>query len=130
MKRIFAICAVLLCALPAAASTESDVASLLNELLGKVDDPAMHERFWADDLVYVSAAGLVKTLPELRHLRPPQGKMAGRQLASDARREKPLTGANLLACSRLLAGDHLEPRTTIRACPCGGRTVRSCLRLE
>jgi hypothetical protein len=61
MKRTFAICAVLLWAFSAAAGTESDIASLLNEFLGKVDDPAMHERFWADDLVYVSAAGVVKT---------------------------------------------------------------------
>lgn len=61
MKRTFAICAVLLWALSAAAGTESDIASLLNEFLGKVDDPAMHDRFWADDLVYVSAAGVAKT---------------------------------------------------------------------
>jgi hypothetical protein len=61
MKRTFAICAVVLWALSAAAGTESDVASLLNEFLGKVEDPAMHERFWADDLIYVSAAGEVKT---------------------------------------------------------------------
>ena len=61
MKRTFAICGLLLWALSAAAGTESNIASLLKEFLGKVDDPAMHERFWADDLVYVSAAGVVKT---------------------------------------------------------------------
>jgi hypothetical protein len=61
MKRTVAICAVLLWALSAAAGTESEIASLLNEFLAKVDDPAMHDRFWADDLVYVSAAGIVKT---------------------------------------------------------------------
>jgi Domain of unknown function (DUF4440) len=60
MKRTFAILAVLLWALSAAAGTESDIASLLNEFLAKVDDPAMHDRFWAADLVYVSAAGVVK----------------------------------------------------------------------
>lgn len=60
MKRTFAICAVLLWALSAAAASESEIASLLNEFLAKVDDPAMHDRFWADDLVYVSAAGVVK----------------------------------------------------------------------
>jgi hypothetical protein len=61
MKWTFAICAVLLWALPAAAAPESDITSLLNEFLGKVDDLAMHDRFWADDLIYVSAAGVVKT---------------------------------------------------------------------
>jgi hypothetical protein len=61
MKRIVAISAVLLWALSAAAGTESDIASLLNEFLAKVDDPAMHDRFWADNLIYVSAAGVVKT---------------------------------------------------------------------
>ena len=38
-----------------------EVTSLLEEFLAKVDDPAMHDRFWAGDLVYVSAAGVVKT---------------------------------------------------------------------
>jgi len=61
MKRIVAISAVLLWALSAAPGTESDIASLLNEFLAKVDDPAMHDRFWADNLIYASAAGVVKT---------------------------------------------------------------------
>src|SRR5437762_4805511 len=38
-----------------------EIATLLNEFLAHVDDTAMHERFWADDLVYVSAAGMVRT---------------------------------------------------------------------
>jgi hypothetical protein len=66
MTRTFAICAVLFwsfsaAAAPAAAAAGSDIASLLTEFLGKVDDAAMHDRFWAGDLVYVSAAGAVKT---------------------------------------------------------------------
>jgi hypothetical protein len=65
MKRTVAICAVLLWALSAAAGTESEIASLLNEFLAKVDDPAMHDRFWADNLVYVSAAGVVKTKADI-----------------------------------------------------------------
>jgi hypothetical protein len=63
MKRALVICALLFSALSATAATEQDVASLLNEFLARVDDPAMHERFWADDLIYVSAAGVVKTKP-------------------------------------------------------------------
>src|SRR4051812_39546461 len=43
------------------ARVESDIAALLTEFLSKVDDPAMHDRFWADALVYVSAKGEVKT---------------------------------------------------------------------
>jgi len=33
----------------------------LNEFLAKVDEIAMHERFWADDLVYFSAKGEVRS---------------------------------------------------------------------
>src|SRR5882757_9671218 len=61
MKRTIAVCAVLLWASSAAAATGGEISSLLNEFLSKVDDPAMHDRFWADELVYVSAAGVVKT---------------------------------------------------------------------
>jgi hypothetical protein len=61
MKRPLVICAVLFSALSATAATENDIAALLDSFLAKVDDPAMHDRFWADDLVYVSAAGVVKT---------------------------------------------------------------------
>ena len=43
------------------AGPQADIGALLNEFLSKVDDPAMHDRFWADDLVYVSAKGEVKT---------------------------------------------------------------------
>jgi Domain of unknown function (DUF4440) len=46
-------------------SAPDEIASLLNEFLAKVDDPAMHERFWAGDLVYVSAAGLVRTKADI-----------------------------------------------------------------
>jgi|SRR5436190_9994329 len=39
----------------------AEITALLNEFLAHVDDPAMHERFWADDLIYVSATGVVRT---------------------------------------------------------------------
>src|SRR5258706_13675754 len=38
-----------------------EVAALIKEFLKNVNDPAMHDRFWADDLVYTSAKGEVKT---------------------------------------------------------------------
>lgn len=65
MQRTLAICVALLWVLPAAASTESEITSLLNEFLARVDDPAMHDRFWAEDLVYVSAAGEVKSKADI-----------------------------------------------------------------
>lgn len=40
--------------------TRAAVADLLAEFLAKVDDPAMHARFWADDLVYTSGKGEVR----------------------------------------------------------------------
>lgn len=40
--------------------THAAVADLLAEFLAKVDDPAMHARFWADDLVYTSGKGEVR----------------------------------------------------------------------
>ena len=55
----------LLLALPALAGPQDEISSLLNAFLAKVDDPAVHERFWADDLVYVSASGVVRTKAEI-----------------------------------------------------------------
>jgi len=43
----------------------TQIKSLLEEFLSRVDDPAMHERFWADDLIYVGANGAVKTKQEI-----------------------------------------------------------------
>lgn len=63
--KTLAIGAALLWALSAAGGTESEIASFLNEFLARVDDPAMHDRFWADDLVYVSAAGVVKSKADI-----------------------------------------------------------------
>ena len=58
---------------PVGPSRQDEIVSLLNEFLAKVDDPAMHERFWADDLVYVSAAGVVRSKAEiLQSMRAPE----------------------------------------------------------
>ena len=45
---------------PAAASTQVGIAALLTEFLLKNADPAQHDRFWADDLVYTSSAAKVQ----------------------------------------------------------------------
>jgi Domain of unknown function (DUF4440) len=42
-----------------------EVGALLGEFLSKVEDPAMHERFWADDLIYVGAGGAVKSKQDI-----------------------------------------------------------------
>jgi hypothetical protein len=67
MKQLPIVIACVLLALSGAraSSTEPEIASLLNEFLSKVDDPAMHGRFWADDLIYVSAAGIVKSKADI-----------------------------------------------------------------
>jgi len=44
-----------------AGEPRDEIVSLLNEFLARVDEVAMHERFWADDLVYVSAKGEVRS---------------------------------------------------------------------
>lgn len=64
----FFCCASMLAAavaLPAVAGPREEITSLLEEFLAKVDDTAMHERFWADDLIYVSAAGVVRSKAEI-----------------------------------------------------------------
>jgi hypothetical protein len=44
---------------------KAEVTALLQEFLSKVSSPAMHERFWADDVVYVSNAGVVRTKADI-----------------------------------------------------------------
>lgn len=50
---------------PTAEETVSAVTGLLREFLSRVDDPAMHARFWADDLIYTSGRGEVKSKTEI-----------------------------------------------------------------
>lgn len=50
---------------PTPAQTTAAISGLLREFLARVDDPAMHARFWADDLVYTSGRGEVKTKAEI-----------------------------------------------------------------
>lgn len=76
----FALIATLSLALPASLAlaqtpkrptpdqTRADITALLNDFLkpGNNDKAEWHERFWAEDLVYTSSAGLVKNKAEIR----------------------------------------------------------------
>ena len=42
---------------PAIADDANDLTQLLHEFLAGVSDAAVHDRFWAEDLVYTSSAG-------------------------------------------------------------------------
>ena len=44
---------------------KAEVTALLHEFLAKVTSPAMHQRFWADDVIYVSNAGMVRTKADI-----------------------------------------------------------------
>lgn len=50
---------------PSPKQTVTAITALLGEFLANVDDPAMHARFWADDLVYTSGKAEVKTKTEI-----------------------------------------------------------------
>ena len=45
--------------------TKAAITKSLNDFLTFNSDAAQHDRFWADDLVYTSSAGLVKTKAEI-----------------------------------------------------------------
>jgi len=62
---------------------KAEIAALLQEFLSKVTSRAMHERFWADDVIYVSNAGVVRTKADILNgmkaeepTAPPQGGAA------------------------------------------------------
>jgi hypothetical protein len=44
---------------------QTEVTQGLREFLAHVNDPAAHEKWWADDLVYTSANGVVRTKQEI-----------------------------------------------------------------
>ena len=59
MKSILKLCATLLLMLPAAgnASDTDDLTALLHEFLAGASVEAVHDRFWAEDLIYTSSRG-------------------------------------------------------------------------
>lgn len=82
MKRLLASASALLCIISSAnASTAPDAAELtklLNDFLAGAsrNDAAMHERFWADDLIYTSALGVrrgkAEIMENVRSAEPPK----------------------------------------------------------
>jgi len=44
---------------------QAEISAALNNFLSHVDDPATHESWWADDLVYTGSSGAVKTKREI-----------------------------------------------------------------
>lgn len=43
----------------------SQVTTLLKDFLANVKEPAMHEKFWANDVVYVSSTGKLRTKQQI-----------------------------------------------------------------
>ena len=69
-SRVLMALSLVLISLNAAARAQStpaekDVVKLLQEFLNKVDDPAMHDRFWADDLIYTSGKGIKRSKADI-----------------------------------------------------------------
>ena len=48
-----------------AVRAQSEISAALKNFLAHVDDPATHENWWADDLVYTGSSGAVKTKQEI-----------------------------------------------------------------
>jgi ketosteroid isomerase-like protein len=84
MRIVPALCIVLcLITVPAAsaqkqtsaAPAEAQVTTLIREFLSHVNDPAMHDRFWADDLMYTGASGKTRGKVEImKDVREEAGK--------------------------------------------------------
>lgn len=55
--RALALAALLLVPVAAPADDEAALRTLLDEFLSRVDDAAMHDRFWDDTLIYTSSSG-------------------------------------------------------------------------
>ena len=59
---------------PEAKKAEQEITALLNEFLERVDQVEMHDRFWAEDLIYTSGMGVVRSKADiLKSLRSRDG---------------------------------------------------------
>ena len=50
---------------PDSKQVEQEITALLKEFLEKVDSVEMHDRFWAEDLIYTSGMGVVRTKADI-----------------------------------------------------------------
>ena len=57
VARLACIAILALAAVPSQAGDVDDLTKLLHQFLAEVDDVKVHERFWADELIYTSSAG-------------------------------------------------------------------------
>lgn len=48
-----------------ALQADQQLQQMLHDFLSGVNDPAAHDRFWADDLIYTGASGKVRTKAEI-----------------------------------------------------------------
>ncbi len=73
--------------IPTPDETRRDVANLLNDFLapGKNDKAETHERFWAEDLVYTTSGGIVKTKADIRQSFAEQALPAGQKSKPEIR---------------------------------------------
>lgn len=58
VSRVFLLSSIFLASPVLAQDDVAELTGMLTDFLAHADDPAVHERFWADDLVYSSSAGL------------------------------------------------------------------------
>ena len=54
---LLALAACLLCVAPVAADDRTELETLLRDFLAGASERAVHETFWAEDLIYTSSAG-------------------------------------------------------------------------
>ncbi len=80
---------------PEAKKAEQEITSLLKEFLDKVDAVEMHDRFWAEDLIYTSGMGAVRTKADiLKSMRAQQsGEGANIKIETGAGPNAPSPGA-------------------------------------
>lgn len=50
---------------PEAKQAEQEITTLLRDFLANVDKVEMHDRFWAEDLIYTSGMGVVRTKADI-----------------------------------------------------------------
>ena len=102
---------------------KAEVTALLQEFLSKVTSPAMHQRFWADDVIYVSNAGVVRTkadvLEGVKDLGPavPAGGLASAAAAGGYSAEDVVVrqfGETIVVNFRLVQHTAGQPDTSFR----------------
>lgn len=60
MKKILIVIPLLFCTMPALADDKTELTDLLNEFLDGAtrNDAAIHNKYWADELIYTSSGGM------------------------------------------------------------------------